>query len=81
MLAPKDVWDFQPDESDIRQFIRSLDDYAQEFIQHHDRAKWQDDGWKTLRDNVSANGTRCDRIAPVLDYANSYAHEHRDEHM
>lgn len=76
----KKTWDFNAKESSIDEFLDSLDNYLPEFLPHHNRAKFLDDDWKKLFDNVSANGTKSNRIALVIDYANSYTHEHRDEH-
>ena len=76
----KKTWDFERAESAISDFMVSLSEYSNEFIPHHNRAKFLDHDWKKLWDNVSDNGRRNDRIAVVMDYANSYCHEHRDEH-
>ena len=76
----KKTWDFQTTDSPIQDFLSSLDEYTREFLPHHNRAKFLDHDWKKLFDNVSENGSRADRIAVVMGYANSYSHEHRDEH-
>jgi hypothetical protein len=76
----KKTWDFESHESNIEDWLEDLGSFLPDFLPHHNRAKFLDDDWQKMFHNVSANGTRSDRIALVIDYANSYSHEHRDEH-
>ena len=70
--------DFREAEVPIADFIAEFDLSLQTFLPHHNRAKYQDAEWKRLWENVSAVPNR---VCCVMDYANSYAHEHKDEHM
>ena len=79
-----------------------LDAELANFLPHHNRARYLDNDWKLVWDNVS----RADDLLPegvehwwdlseeqwlglqvanqfgtVIDYANSYQTEHKDEHM
>ena len=105
--------DFRPAEAAINDYIGGLDEWLTDtFLSHHNRAKFLDNDWKLLWDDVSKVDARMaakeqeepaehgepvhwwdlpeeqwldldinQEIAMVIDYANSYETEHKDEHM
>ena len=102
-------FDFLPDEMKIDDFIKMLDTDPKQlpdFLPHHNRAKFLDNDWKLLFDDVSRMDENLrlhedydlehwwdlpedkwltlpvqNQIASIVDYANSYDSEHKDEHM
>jgi hypothetical protein len=98
--------DFLPDETKIESFIELFDEQLDDFLPHHNRAKFLDNDWKMFFDNVSRIDEKLqndpnhsvnhwwelpeeqwlslpveNQIASIIDYANSYESEHKDEHM
>jgi len=101
--------DFLPDEMKIDDYIKCLDTDPKQlldFLPHHNRAKFLDNDWKQIFDNISRVDENMqasqeyevdhwwelpesewlslpveNRIGSIVDYANSYESEHKDEHM
>jgi len=72
------AFDFVEAEVPIETFLKDTNDSLGEFLPHHNRAKWLDNDWSALWNHVSA---KPNRFATVMDYANSYTHLLKNEHM
>ena len=98
--------DWRPEEVDIEDYIKLLEIELEDFLPHHNRAKFLDNDWKEFFDNISRVDENIaasesfnvehwwelpeeqwltlpveQHIAGIIDYANSYETEHKDEHM
>jgi len=58
------------------EWLKELREFWPKFIRHHNDAKWHDDDFAAMRTKL-LRGMVC----VVIDFAQNYAHEPRDEHQ
>jgi len=76
------VKDFNSVTVPIGQFIVDFKEWLLEYAEHHNRAIFMDHDWRRLWNDPTRGGTAArPAICAVMDFANSYTHLHRLEHM
>lgn len=68
--------DFVSREMPFSMFKAEFEGYWPKFISHHNDAKWHDDDFVALKNNLKRG-----HVAFVIDFAENYSHEARFEHQ